>query len=142
MIINDHHIKSLVSLFLSDKHRHTFRTAATGLDHNRSISTVVKIEKFKSKLAVVCLLHVFPAFPLPTKSRLMRGFLVSELCHPSKIAVSSDVPEPKAGKDQVLVDVYSAGLNFFDVRGIHKHIPTMGGLTICSRFYKHKENIS
>jgi NADPH2:quinone reductase len=49
----------------------------------------------------------------------MRGFVVSELCHPSKIAMSSDVPEPKAGEGQVLVDVYSAGLNFFDVRSFH-----------------------
>lgn len=45
----------------------------------------------------------------------MRGFVVSEHAHPSKISASSNVPEPKAGEGQVLVDVYSAGLNFFDV---------------------------
>jgi NADPH2:quinone reductase len=45
----------------------------------------------------------------------MRGFVVSEYLHPSKISVSSGVPEPEAGGGQVLVDVYSAGLNFFDV---------------------------
>jgi len=45
----------------------------------------------------------------------MRAFVVSELTHPSKIPVSSSVPEPTAGPGQILVDVYSAGLNFFDV---------------------------
>lgn len=45
----------------------------------------------------------------------MRAFVVRELAHPSGINLSHDVPEPTAGKDQVLVDVYSAGLNFFDV---------------------------
>jgi NADPH2:quinone reductase len=46
----------------------------------------------------------------------MRGFVVSEYLHPSRITVSSAVPEPEAGDGQVLVDVYSAGLNYFDVR--------------------------
>lgn len=46
----------------------------------------------------------------------MRGFVVSEYLHPSKISVSYGVPEPKAAEGQILVDVYSAGLNFFDVR--------------------------
>jgi NADPH:quinone reductase len=46
----------------------------------------------------------------------MRGFVVSEYLHPSKISVSSGLPEPKPADGQVLVDVYSAGLNFFDVR--------------------------
>ncbi|GLB37042.1 putative zinc-binding dehydrogenase [Lyophyllum shimeji] len=45
----------------------------------------------------------------------MRAFVVSELKHHSEIPVSSNVPEPKAGRGQVLVDVYSAGLNFFDI---------------------------
>ncbi|KAF5385821.1 hypothetical protein D9615_002573 [Tricholomella constricta] len=45
----------------------------------------------------------------------MRGFVVSELKHHSEISLSSNVPEPKAGPGQVLVDVYSAGLNFFDI---------------------------
>ncbi|KAH8827984.1 hypothetical protein DL96DRAFT_1463530 [Flagelloscypha sp. PMI_526] len=45
----------------------------------------------------------------------MRGFLVKELAHPSKISLSNDVPEPKASDDKVLVDVYSSGLNFFDI---------------------------
>ncbi|KAF8906523.1 hypothetical protein CPB84DRAFT_1769991 [Gymnopilus junonius] len=45
----------------------------------------------------------------------MRAFVVQELTHPSKISLSYDIPEPKAGSRQVLVDVYSAGLNFFDI---------------------------
>ncbi|KDR75883.1 hypothetical protein GALMADRAFT_248626 [Galerina marginata CBS 339.88] len=45
----------------------------------------------------------------------MRGFVIKELAHPSKISLSHDVPDPKAGPGQVLVDVYSAGLNFFDI---------------------------
>lgn len=45
----------------------------------------------------------------------MRGFVVSDLKHHSKIPLSTNVPEPKPGPGQVLVDVYSAGLNFFDV---------------------------
>lgn len=39
----------------------------------------------------------------------MRGFLVKELAHPSKIPLSLDVPEPKASDDKVIVDVYSHG---------------------------------
>ena len=45
----------------------------------------------------------------------MRAFVVKELTHPSNISLSKDVPEPTAGPGQVLVDVYSAGLNFFEV---------------------------
>lgn len=41
---------------------------------------------------------------------------MKDLAHPSKIPLATNVPEPKAGKDHVIVDVYSAGLNFFDVR--------------------------
>lgn len=35
--------------------------------------------------------------------------------HPSNISLSKDAPEPRLADDQVMVDVYSAGLNFFDV---------------------------
>lgn len=45
----------------------------------------------------------------------MRAFVVQELTHPSKVSLSYNTPEPKAGSRQILVDVYSAGLNFFDV---------------------------
>ena len=46
----------------------------------------------------------------------MRAFVVSEYAHPSKITVRQDAPEPKPAKNQVIVEVYSAALNFFDVR--------------------------
>ena len=45
----------------------------------------------------------------------MRAAVVKSYAHPSKIPISHDAPEPKPGKDQVVVEVYSAGLNFFDV---------------------------
>lgn len=45
----------------------------------------------------------------------MRAFVVKELSHPSKIPVTHGVPEPTLGPRQISVDVYSAGLNFFDV---------------------------
>jgi len=44
----------------------------------------------------------------------MRAFIVTELKQHSQITLSTNVSEPKAGPGQVLVDVYSAGLNFFD----------------------------
>lgn len=45
----------------------------------------------------------------------MRAFVINQLNHPSKIELTKDAPEPKPDPDQLLVDVYSAGLNFFDV---------------------------
>lgn len=45
----------------------------------------------------------------------MRAFLIDKYAHPSNIPLTLDAPEPKAAPDQVLVDVYSAGLNFFDI---------------------------
>ncbi|KAF9049755.1 hypothetical protein BJ165DRAFT_1342503 [Panaeolus papilionaceus] len=45
----------------------------------------------------------------------MRAFVIKELTHPSNVSLSTDVLVPKPGKGQVLVDVYSAGLNFFDI---------------------------
>jgi len=47
----------------------------------------------------------------------MRAFVVRELKHPSKISLQEDVPVPNPGPKQVLVDVFSTGLNFFDVCG-------------------------
>ena len=44
----------------------------------------------------------------------MRAFVVKELAHPSNIHLSTDIQEPTASPGQVLVDVYSAGLNFFE----------------------------
>lgn len=42
--------------------------------------------------------------------------MVSAYAHPSKIPIRHDAPEPKPAEDQVIIDVYSAALNFFDVR--------------------------
>ena len=46
----------------------------------------------------------------------MRAFVVTDYAHPTKIPLTQDAPAPKLGRGQVLVDVYSAGLNYFDVR--------------------------
>ncbi|KAJ7601174.1 alcohol dehydrogenase [Mycena floridula] len=45
----------------------------------------------------------------------MRGFYIQKLGHPSTQTVQSDVPEPVAAPDEVIIDVYSAALNFFDI---------------------------
>ncbi|PFH51492.1 hypothetical protein AMATHDRAFT_142267 [Amanita thiersii Skay4041] len=58
----------------------------------------------------------------------MRAFLVKELAHPSKLRVQNDVPEPVVGQGQILIDVYSAGLNFFDIlqaQGKHQSKPPL-----------------
>jgi len=47
----------------------------------------------------------------------MRAYVVNEWVHPSQLKLVDDAPEPEAaGSDEILVDVYSSGLNFFDVR--------------------------
>ncbi|KAI0768415.1 alcohol dehydrogenase [Irpex lacteus] len=45
----------------------------------------------------------------------MRAFIINEYAHPSKIPVQQDVAEPVSSKNQVIVEVYSAGMNFFDI---------------------------
>lgn len=45
----------------------------------------------------------------------MRAFVIKKLAHPSKIELTRDAPEPVPAPDQILVDVFSAGLNFYDV---------------------------
>ncbi|GJE92306.1 NADPH:quinone oxidoreductase family protein [Phanerochaete sordida] len=45
----------------------------------------------------------------------MRAFVIEKYAHPSKIPLTQDAPAPTPEKDQVLVDVYSAGMNFFDI---------------------------
>ncbi|KAI0283550.1 NAD-P-binding protein [Russula brevipes] len=47
----------------------------------------------------------------------MKAFVISEYAHPSKIQVTRDAPEPvpKPGSHELLIDVHSAGLNFFDI---------------------------
>ena len=47
----------------------------------------------------------------------MKAFVISEYAHHSKIPLTLDAPNPILEKDSdgLLIDVYSAGLNFFDV---------------------------
>lgn len=45
----------------------------------------------------------------------MRAFVINKYAHPSEVRLSEDAPEPKVKDDELLVDVYSAGLNFFDI---------------------------
>jgi hypothetical protein len=47
----------------------------------------------------------------------MKAFVISEYAHHSKIPLTLDAPDPILEKDSdsLLIDVYSAGLNFFDV---------------------------
>ncbi len=48
----------------------------------------------------------------------MKALVITEYAHPSKIQLTRDAPEPvpTPGSDELLIDVHSAGLNFFDVR--------------------------
>jgi NADPH:quinone reductase len=45
----------------------------------------------------------------------MKAFQVTTLSHYSNIPLTLDASTPTLGPSQVLIDVYSAGLNFFDV---------------------------
>ncbi|KAH9055015.1 alcohol dehydrogenase [Lactarius vividus] len=47
----------------------------------------------------------------------MKALVITEYAHPSKIQLTRDVPEPvpTPGSDELLIDVHSAGLNFFDI---------------------------
>lgn len=76
----------------------------------------------------------------------MRAFVINKYAHPSKIPLSTDVPEPKPGVDEVLVDVYSAGLNFYDVSVSYARDFSLFSFTLLktntqSRFSKLKGNI-
>jgi NADPH2:quinone reductase len=46
----------------------------------------------------------------------MRAYVVNKLVHPSQLKLVDDAPEPEATGDEIIVDVYSSALNFFDVR--------------------------
>lgn len=47
----------------------------------------------------------------------MKAFVISEYAHHSNIPLTLDAPDPvlDEASDNLLVDVHSAGLNFFDV---------------------------
>ncbi|KAJ6499270.1 NAD(P)-binding protein [Mycena sanguinolenta] len=58
----------------------------------------------------------------------MQAFVVHEHAHPSKIPLTKDWPVPALKKDQIMVDVYSAGFNFFDIlqaQGRHQSKPPL-----------------
>ena len=46
----------------------------------------------------------------------MRAFVINKYAHPSEVRLTPDAPDPKAKDDELLVDVYSAGLSLFDVK--------------------------
>ncbi|KAF7315637.1 hypothetical protein MIND_00079200 [Mycena indigotica] len=45
----------------------------------------------------------------------MKAFAVRELTHPSNIQLTADLPEPTLKEGEVMVDVYAAGLNYYDI---------------------------
>ncbi|KAL5485220.1 hypothetical protein ACEPAI_7862 [Sanghuangporus weigelae] len=45
----------------------------------------------------------------------MRALVITKYAHPTQIPLKKDAPEPKPSSDKVIVEVYSAGLNFFDI---------------------------
>ncbi|KAF8334325.1 NAD(P)-binding protein [Cantharellus anzutake] len=45
----------------------------------------------------------------------MKAFQVTKFAHPKDILPSDNVPAPELAPNEILVDVYSAGLNFFDI---------------------------
>ncbi|KIJ18751.1 hypothetical protein PAXINDRAFT_161556 [Paxillus involutus ATCC 200175] len=45
----------------------------------------------------------------------MRAYVVKEWTHPSKLTLVHDAPEPVPEIEEVVVDIYSAALNFFDI---------------------------
>lgn len=69
----------------------------------------------------------------------MRGFVISKYAHPRDISLTLDAREPRPGSGEVLIDVYSAGLNFFDV-STSVHASTHD-LNLSLRFYKPRANI-
>lgn len=45
----------------------------------------------------------------------MRAYVVNRYAHPSELALVSGAPVPTPKPDEIIVDVYSAALNFFDI---------------------------
>ncbi|KAF8608812.1 NAD(P)-binding protein [Ceratobasidium sp. AG-I] len=45
----------------------------------------------------------------------MKAIVISEYAHPSKQPITNQAPEPKPAADEVVVEVYTAALNFFDI---------------------------
>lgn len=58
----------------------------------------------------------------------MKAYVVHNHVHPSKLPLTDNAPEPKPAKGEVLVEIYSAALNFFDIlqsQGKHQSQPKM-----------------
>jgi hypothetical protein len=57
----------------------------------------------------------------------MKALVITEYAHPSKLQLTRDAPEPvpTPGSDELLIDVYSAGLNFFDVGPAPASLPSI-----------------
>ena len=74
----------------------------------------------------------------------MKAFVIKEYAHPSKLQLTWDAPEPvlTPGSDELLINVYSAGLNFFDVRlsSIPLSLCTPSHTGTQNRSYSRKEN--
>ncbi|KAJ7188200.1 alcohol dehydrogenase [Mycena filopes] len=72
----------------------------------------------------------------------MKAFVVHKHAHPSNIPLTTDWPVPPLNDGEIMVDVYSAGLNFFDIlqaQGKHQSKPplpfTLGSFYLsCSEF--------
>ncbi|KIM91821.1 hypothetical protein PILCRDRAFT_809785 [Piloderma croceum F 1598] len=45
----------------------------------------------------------------------MRGYVINHYAHPKDLTLSLHLPDPIPGPGEVLVDIYSAALNFFDI---------------------------
>ncbi|KAG2078983.1 NAD(P)-binding protein [Suillus decipiens] len=45
----------------------------------------------------------------------MRAYVVNKWDHPSQLKLVDDAPEPQAAGDEIVVDVYSSALNYFDI---------------------------
>jgi len=66
----------------------------------------------------------------PQSQSTMKAYVISEYAHHSKIPLTLDAPDPvlENDSDSLLIDVHSAGLNFFDVCGPSESMPV--GYTI------------
>ena len=44
----------------------------------------------------------------------MKAWQISRYAHPSKLNITTHAPDPSPKPDEVIVEVYSAALNFFE----------------------------
>ncbi|KZS98330.1 alcohol dehydrogenase [Sistotremastrum niveocremeum HHB9708] len=73
----------------------------------------------------------------------MKAFVLNSYAHPSKLALAQDAPEPTPGPNEVIVEIYSAALNFFDIlqaQGKYQSqppFPFVLGAELAGRIAKH-----